>query len=960
MMKKYALSLAIVFLFVLRLSGQNTAVQTFDVRKYGAKGDGVTNDTTDVQEAIDAAEAFTAANPTLRARLYFPRGSYLVTTLTIDGARIDVDGYEARLEQAASASAFNQLVYIKGEVDSGGAEDITIRGLTIDGNYPSVNNSGSGIGFNIRANDVTLIDVVAQSTEDATFIASYCMRTKFFRCKSYDAGRSAFRCRGDDQEIHDCEAYNWNCVNDNNGNRAILFDSQQIDAENFIVDGFYAEAITQHVGMEVFLVDCGDGGVSTTNAAPTRNSGNASSSAGSNGKAQWTIDAGHGFFPGDGFKTESTGVTDYDGTAGDGKVHKIIGVTGNTYIRKVDDDRFQLYKSSADAIADGEDGLGGSTNRWDVSSSGSGTFYVKSAGALSKTFVVASTTDDTFTCVGHGFTTGMLARLTLADPDTQTFPTGLNGAAVITTNTDYNGTGTTCEYWRPKRLKNLVWKNVRALVIAPDGEDGAVFKTNNVCNVLIERMSINCAQNYGVNAFSTYRIGPGCRKVTVRDSRIPNGIDNNTNGWCAEALIENNEIGDGGAYPSTAIDALQIARLTIRNNKLRFTTYGLATPPLGLSSDLKQSDIEYWDIHNNDFEGHSTSRTTCLRIYDAANQLNSTGLVRWFGNTRHNDLYSGLTVTTASSDTCTATNHTLETGDVVYFTNSGGALDGAITANQRYYIRRTGDNTFTIHSSLAGASDNTSRIDIGGAGTGTHTLHDYSGKLGCNLANSNPLDRMFYQKDDSGRNFWGVVAPSSTSVPFTAGDMIWQRNPILGDSLGWVCTTSGVVGVSAGTFAEMPSLVNANSLVADVAEVGNVGSGEDNLITYTLPANTLNESGDSLEIEAGFTFAVNANSKTIKLYLGSTDLLGLSGAAQSGGSYHVRAVVVRDISNIAKVSVIGGTYGGTGTPLGNIPGNVFNHTADMTTALTIKGTGTATSDNDVVLQYLRVRKLQAP
>lgn len=781
----------------------------FDVKRYGAVGNGTTNDTAAIQAAIDAAEVFTGSNTSQRARVIFPRGAYGVTTLTIDGPRIDIDAYDARLEQL-SGTGFNQMVYIKGEADGGLADDIVIRGLTIDGNYPAVDNSGSGIGFNIRANDVTLIDVTARATEDSTFIAAYCMRTKFLRCKSYDAGRCAFRPRGDDQEIHDCEAYNWNVVNDNNGNRAILFDSQQIDAESFVVDGFYAESTTQHVGMEVFLVDCGDGGVTTTNSAPTRNSGNASSSTGAvDGKAQWTIDAGHGFLPGDGIKIEGTGLTKYDGTAGGGKVHKILSTTGNTFIRKVDANTFQLYTTADAAIADGEDGLGGATNRYDISDDGSGTFYVKAPGALRKTFIVASATNDTLTCMNHGFTTGTMARLTLDDPDTEAFPTGLNGAAIITTNTDYAGTGTTCEYWRPKRLKNLVWRNVRVLAISPDGEDGAVLKTNNVCNVLLDRFFVECAPDYGPNGFLTYKIGPGCRKVTVRNCRLPNGLDFNTNAWCQEAVIEDNEIGDGSVYPTVAIDSIQAARLTIRKNKLRFSAYGLTTPAITLSSDLVQDDIEQWDVTDNDFEGYDTDRSTCLRIYDAANQLHATGLVRWYGNTRHNTLYSGLPVTTASSDTCTATNHALFTGDIVYFTTAG-TLDSAITQYQPYVVRRTGDNTFTIHTTAWGASNNTDRVDIstasGGAGSGAHTLRDFSGKLGCNLTNSNPTDRMLLQRDATGKNFFGVSAPSSTSVVFNAGDIVWNMNPSTGSDtdgdqpMGWLCTKSGQLDTSAGTF----------------------------------------------------------------------------------------------------------------------------------------------------------------
>lgn len=773
--------------------------RTYNVVSLGAIANDGNSDTTAIQAAIDAAEADAGANGG-RATVLIPPGVYHVTTLTFDNPHVIVSGYGARLEQL-SGSGFNQMIYVKGEADSDDASDIIIRGLTIDGNYPAINNSGSGIGFNIRGHDVQMIDVTAEATEDATFIAANCMRTKFQNCKSVDAGRTAFRLRGDQQSILHCEAYNWNCVNDNNGNRAILIDSQEADVEWMVVDDFYAEEIHQHVGMEVFLVDCGDGSFSVTNAQNVGNSGGASND---NGKAQFTIDAGHGFMPGDGFKVTSSSVTGYN------IAHKINKVTGNCFIRKVDDDTFQLYSTSLNAIKDndgagtgsgGEDGLGDSTNRYNITDSGTGTFYVKAAGALRKQFTVASTTDDTFTCVGHGFTTGTQARLTLQDQTADVLPTGLANVALITTNTDYTSAGTGAQYWRQKRVKNLTWHNVRALCISPDGEDGAIFKTNNCHNVSIDRMVANVAQDYGGNGFISYRIGPGNRKVVVTNSKLPLGIDNNTTAWCPEVTIENCEIGDGGTNPDNAIDLIQVARLTVRKNKLRFTSTGIETP--GVSTDLRFADIDRWVIEDNDFEGVSTSRTNCL-ILNTTAHMNMTGKLRWYNNTRRNMLYSGLTVTTASSDTCTATNHTLETGDIVYFTTTG-ALDAAITASTPYYIRRTGDNTFTIHTSLEGASNNTDRVNITGAGTPTHTLHTYSGKLGCNLANSNPIDRMLYTKDASGKNFLGATVPTSTSIGWTLGDIVWNMNPVTGGSPGWICTKTGLVGTSAGTFEPLPA-----------------------------------------------------------------------------------------------------------------------------------------------------------
>ena len=68
-------------------------------------------------------------------------------------------------------------------------------------------------------------------------------------------------------------------------------------------------------------------------------------------------------------------------------------------------------------------------------------------------------------------------------------------------------------------------------------------------------------------------------------------------------------------------------------------------------------------------------------------------------------------------------------------------------------------------------------------------------------------------------------------------------------------------------------------LYASVTTVGNVGAGEDNLITYELPDGLLTADGYGFVIEAGFTFAANANNKRIRAYLGSTSLFDTTATA---------------------------------------------------------------------------------
>jgi hypothetical protein len=62
------------------------------------------------------------------------------------------------------------------------------------------------------------------------------------------------------------------------------------------------------------------------------------------------------------------------------------------------------------------------------------------------------------------------------------------------------------------------------------------------------------------------------------------------------------------------------------------------------------------------------------------------------------------------------------------------------------------------------------------------------------------------------------------------------------------------------------------NLYHSVVEVGNIGGGSDDLISYTMPTKTLEEIGDTLEIISFGTLAANGNNKRIRRYFGSTVL----------------------------------------------------------------------------------------
>lgn len=60
------------------------------------------------------------------------------------------------------------------------------------------------------------------------------------------------------------------------------------------------------------------------------------------------------------------------------------------------------------------------------------------------------------------------------------------------------------------------------------------------------------------------------------------------------------------------------------------------------------------------------------------------------------------------------------------------------------------------------------------------------------------------------------------------------------------------------------------TMSVNTTAVGNVGSGEDDLLTYSVPAATLAKNGDSLWFEAAGSLANNANSKNVRVRFGTS------------------------------------------------------------------------------------------
>lgn len=1018
-MKRYALSLILVVVCASNLLAQSTAVQVFDVRRYGATGNGTTSDTTAINNAIIAAEAVGNG-----AVVEFPRGTYATTgLLQAAGGDIQLIGEGAVIKQIADAGGTNQMLYI-------GADDVTVKGIEFDGNYPTVTPAGEGIGINVGAfENITIERCYVHNTKGIGINSATLARdVEIASTRVIEAGTDAINVNSDETVISGCDIRDWGVV-DASSNRAIQVDGQNADLDSLeILDTKIRMTVTGRNFTDAILIDCGDGDFTTGDPILFGNGGAATedgddSAGAAKSYIQYKLDAGHGFQVGDMVWIDNSSV----GAAYNDIAHTIrsIGGTGNVFIAVVDSNTITLHPTADEARA--------GTGAIDLTSTGSGTFYITSYGA-NRVAVTASsgvnTSNEQITCTSHGFQTGEMARLTVlstastrsntatggssttitldasasAADDTyngstiyvtsgtgigsighctdyvgatkvatvsswsstapaassgfairaNSLPIGLADAGTLTFNTVWDsvgGAGTSATYMRPKRINHVTMRGVTIEHASPDGADCNAIKVNNVNDLHFIDVHVNQTPDISTNENSSIRLGQGLRKVQLSECHLGGKLIVNNITWIPELKLEGCVIGDGANWPEVAMETIGCTRLTVRNSTLRFSLYGIRNVGTGQHSDDK---VESWAIHDNVFEAFRSTRAQVFS-FQTGTDFDTSGLIGFYNNERRNvhPSYAGLSIssvtTTAGVETLTmSTHHQLKSGDLVQMRTTG-SVPGGTTQNAWYFVRKQGNTTLTLHTSLANVSSDT-RVDLTSSGS-TSTL--WSPRIGVQFSGNGFRDLYYMnQSGDNPREIFNEAIPTSANYEWKAGDRILKMDPASGKSPGWICTATG----SPGTWKPM-SPTGFSTLDSDTTEVGNVGTGVDDLISYTLPANTLVGAGDRLEIEAGFTFAANGNNKQVKLLIDGTEHYASGAVAQNAGSMVLKMTVICDSATVTKFSSTVQTTGSGAIPnVALVNGGLLTITA----ANIIKCTGEATSNNDIVQEYMTVQYIPAP
>ena len=86
-----------------------------------------------------------------------------------------------------------------------------------------------------------------------------------------------------------------------------------------------------------------------------------------------------------------------------------------------------------------------------------------------------------------------------------------------------------------------------------------------------------------------------------------------------------------------------------------------------------------------------------------------------------------------------------------------------------------------------------------------------------------------------------------------------------------------------------------NVLTSISVPVGNVGGGTDDLMSYTIPAGTLDKDGKVIGIKANGTTANNANGKTLSFFFGS-QLQSFALTISQAGYWDIDGLIIRTSS----------------------------------------------------------------
>lgn len=142
-------------------------------------------------------------------------------------------------------------------------------------------------------------------------------------------------------------------------------------------------------------------------------------------------------------------------------------------------------------------------------------------------------------------------------------------------------------------------------------------------------------------------------------------------------------------------------------------------------------------------------------------------------------------------------------------------------------------------------------------------------------------------------------------------------------------------------------------LNTNITEVGNVGTGADTLISYTVPANTLANAGETLHWIAAARFAATAVNKQLEALFGAAVLLDTGTLVTSlATDILLEGWIIVESGTVQKAITKLVGQASDGSTLMKVDYTAPNQTLSGGLALFLRGT--ATNNDDIVNEFLKV------
>ena len=155
-----------------------------------------------------------------------------------------------------------------------------------------------------------------------------------------------------------------------------------------------------------------------------------------------------------------------------------------------------------------------------------------------------------------------------------------------------------------------------------------------------------------------------------------------------------------------------------------------------------------------------------------------------------------------------------------------------------------------------------------------------------------------------------------------------------------------VLAGGSSTYAKVGGVVSVNT-----SATGNVGTGEDDLHTYSVPADMLNANGDSVRFRFGGTFGATLNNKRLRVRFGSSLIFDTGALAITAATdWEIEGEIIRtggatqkSVGTLRTSSSVLAAFCDYATP-----------TETLSSANTLKVTGEATANNDIVCELSKI------